>query len=148
MSSAEITAFLEAAPTQHSQRCATNQSPIDAGSWPAAARDLRHAAALAQDLATQAHQLADWCDVQAANGQGGSAAPPAVATPADSLTLEALKAGLMALANGLGIDHSARVLEAISSTFAATHASRRLPAEAAVIGEALDHDSLEQGEPA
>lgn len=148
MSSAEIAALLEAAPDQHSQRCAVTKSAIDASRWPAAACGLRDAANEARDWANQVQHLADWCDAQVATVQSTAAALAPVAAVAGPATLEALEAGLMALANGLGPDHSARVLEAISSSVYPAPASNRLPAEAALIGGALDHDSLEQGEPA
>lgn len=148
MSPQRVAALPKAPPEQHGQRCVVKKSAIEAGQWPVAASGLRHAATEAQDWATQARQLADWCDAQAATVQSTAAALAPVAAVAAPVTLEALEAGLMALASGLCLDHSARVLDAISSTFTATHASRRLPTEAVVIGQALDHDSLEQGEPA
>lgn len=118
---------------------------------PCVPRGLRHTASIAQDLATQARQLADWCDAQAENLQPNALAP---SSPANLLTLngtatvEALEAGLMALANGLGRDHATRVLQAINGATHFTPIATSLAAEAALIGSALDHDSLEQGEPA
>lgn len=148
MSSAEIAALLEAAPDQHSQRCAVTKSAIDASRWPAAACGLRDAANEARDWANQVQHLADWCDAQVATVQSTAAAIAPVAAVAGPVTLEALEAGLMALASGLGPDHSARVLQAINGATQPTPIATSLPAEAVVIGQALDHDSLEQGEPA
>lgn len=147
----EITGLPKAAPTQHSQRCTATKLAIDAGRSPAAACGLRHAATHAQDWATQARQLADWCDAQAMSPQAEQLAPSGsggLPTPNGTAPLEALEAGLMALASGLGPDHSARVLQAISGATQPTPIATSLPAEAVVIGQALDHDSLEQGEPA
>ena len=142
----DTASFLQAAPEDHSRRSILIKNHLSAQRWPAAACGLRHAAIRAQDWAAQARLLAEWCDAQAATVQSTAAAP--VVAVAGPVTLKSLEAGLMALASGLGPEHSARVLDAISSTFAATHAGRSLPAEAVVIGQALDHDSLEQGEPA
>lgn len=149
----EIAALLEAAPEQHSRHCAVTRSVIDAGRWPAAASGLRQAATQAQDWAAQAHQLADWCDAQAANEQTDPLASitPTCSNPltqAGPTTIAALEAGLLVLAKGLGRDHTARVLQAISDAIAPTLTPSNLPAEATFVGHALDHDSLEQGEPA
>lgn len=155
MKSAEITALLQAAPEEHSRRSALVKSAIGAQRWPAAACGLRHAATQAQDWATLARILADQCDAQTTSGLARSAGPAtltdphlfsALMAPEGPMTVAALEAGLMALANGLGREQAARVRHAISDAIAPT--VNNLPVEAAVIGEALDHNCLEQGEPA
>lgn len=149
---------LGSAPEQHSRRCALAKSAIESKRWPAAACTLRTAATLAQEWADHARSLANWCDTMAKNGCAHFAAadvlpaePQTTALePAYNPSLEALEAGLMALAHGLGRVHAARARRAMNGVLAAasTSAAATLPAEAAMIGATLDGSSLEQGEPA
>ena len=65
MQTTDTAALLQAAPEEHSRRCALAKSALDSQRWPAAACGLRHAAALALDWASRARAMADWCDAQA-----------------------------------------------------------------------------------
>ena len=69
MQATDTAALLQAAPEEHSRRCALAKNALDLQRWPAAACGLRHAAALAQDWATHARAMADWCDTQAEPGR-------------------------------------------------------------------------------
>jgi len=150
----ESAALLEAAPEQHSRRCALAKNAIDGKRWPAAACNLRTAATLAQEWADRARSLADWCDAQAESGRAHSTVPATLEADAQALalepaglpTVEALEAGLMALAHAMGRDHAVRVRRAMNGVLATAAIS--LPAEAALIGAGLDSSSLEHGEPA
>lgn len=133
-------ALLQAAPEEHSRRCALARRALDSQRWPAAACGLRHAAALALDWASRARELADWCDAQAKNGT----APPNVAIehneehPSDDMaaagapTTEAIEAGLLSLARALGHGHAVRVRSAMNGVLRAQQQVQPSPAEAAV----------------
>lgn len=139
MQLSDIAALLKAAPEEHSRRCALAKSALDSQRWPAAACGLRHAAALAQDWASRARELADWCDAQAKNGT----VPPNVAIehdgdhPADDMaaagapTTEAIEAGLLSLAQSLGHGHAVRVRRAMNGVLRAQQQEQPSPAEAA-----------------
>lgn len=128
MQTTDTAALLQAAPEEHSRRCALAKSAIDSKRWPAAACGLRHAATQAQEWATQARELADLCDAEAESGRAHSVvqatlAEPAQAflSPAGPITLEAVEAGLMALAHRLGRDHAVHVRRAINGVLQAMH---------------------------
>ena len=130
MHNTKLAAILEAAPEQHSHRCAKAKNAIDSQRWFAAAFHLRTAATSAQEWADRANALAEWCDAQAANSGAGSsighpapgAEPPTLAMPRDTATpptTEAIEVGLMALAHALGPDHATRVRRAMNEVLAA-----------------------------
>ena len=115
MAPTDTAVLLQAAPEEHSRRCALAQSALDSQRWPAAACGLRHAAAMAQEWASKARELADWCDTEAESGRAGSVVGPSlieITQPgtlieqAGQPTLESLEAGLMALAHHLGREHA------------------------------------------
>lgn len=58
MAPTDTAVLLQAAPEEHSRRCALALSALDSQRWPAAACGLRHAAAQAQDWSIQARRLA------------------------------------------------------------------------------------------
>ncbi len=162
MQATDTAALLQAAPEEHSRRCALAKSAIDSKRWPAAACGLRHAAAQAQAWATQASALADLCDAEAASGRAHSVVPATLAEPAQAflspagpITLEALEAGLMALAHRLGRDHAVHVRRAINGVVqAALSESAGLPVPPALrvqvqqVGELHDSASLEPADAA
>lgn len=127
MQPTETAALLEAAPEAHSRRCALAKNAIEAKRWPAAACNLRTAATLVQEWADRARALADWCDAQAESGRAHSTVADTLAAdaqatmlePAGRPTLEALEAGLMALAHGMGREHAVRVRRAMCGVLAA-----------------------------
>lgn len=158
MAPTDTAVLLQAAPEEHSRRCALVQSALDSQRWPAAACGLRHAAAQAQDWAIQARRLADWCDGMAESGRAHSVVPatlaeppPILLAPAGPVTLEALEAGLMALAHHLGRDHAVHARRAINGVLLATLSDPRnvppvapaLRAEAQQVGALHDSASLE-----
>lgn len=157
MYTTELAVLLETAPEQHSRRCALALNAIQSGRWPAAGCGLRAAAVMAQGWADQARSLADWCDTQAESGRAYSTvdarlkpdASVLALEPAGQPTMEALEAGLMALAHALGRDHAVRVRRAMNGIIlaAAPHAAP-LPVDALAIGAALDQHSLEQADAA
>lgn len=127
MQTTEVAAVLEAAPTDHARRCALTKSAIDTQRWPAAACNLRASASLAQEWADRARALANWCDAQAECGRIHSTVPADSGTAglfspfdlAGQATLEAVEAGLMALAHGLSREHAVRVRRAMSGVLQA-----------------------------
>ena len=160
MQTTDTAALLQAAPEEHSRRCALAKSAIDSQRWPAAACGLRHAAAQAQDWAAQARSLADWCDTQGESGRAHSVVPatladpslfPALMQPAGPITLEAIEAGLMALAHHLGRDHAVHTRRAINGVLLAalngasglSSVPSALRAEAQKVGALHDSASLE-----
>lgn len=72
MQTTDPAVLLQTAPEQHSRRCGLAKNAIDSRRWPVAACGLRHAAAMAQNWAVQARQLADWCDAQQKGNAGHS----------------------------------------------------------------------------
>ncbi|WP_028605528.1 hypothetical protein [Ottowia thiooxydans] len=136
----DLTTLLEAAPNQHSHRCVLAQNAIVGERWPAAACNLRTTATLAQEWADQARTLADWCDTQAESGRIHSRAlPPSKPSsalvelePAGPATLEALEAGLMAMAHSVGREHAMRVRRAINGVLAAQPPTQSTPCGLAV----------------
>ena len=147
----DIAALLQAAPEEHSRRCALAKNALDLQRWPAAACGLRHAAALAQDLASRARAMADWCDAQAEPGRAHSVVgatltdasrEPALLAPDGPITLEALEAGLMALAHHLGRDHAVHVRRAINGVVLATLSQ---PSEVPPVSPALRVQALQVG---
>lgn len=72
MDQLHLTSVLQSAPEAHQQRCLLAKNAIDTKRWPVAACGLRHAAAMAQNWAIQARQLADWCDAQEKGNAGHS----------------------------------------------------------------------------
>ena len=161
MQTTDTAVLLQAAPEEHSRRCALAKSALDSQRWPAAACGLRHAAAQAQEWAAQARSLADWCDAQAESGRAHSGVPaphltdPAMAAtlvaPSGPVTLEALEAGLTALAHHLGRDHAVHTRRAITGVLLSTAADTNrimlvppaLHAEAQKVGALHDSASLE-----
>ena len=156
----DTAALLQAAPEEHSRRCALAKSALDSQRWPAAACGLRHVAAQAQDWADQARSLADWCDTQGESGRAHSVVPATLVDPAlptslltldGPITLEALEAGLMALAHHLGRDHAVHTRRAINGVLlAALRGADGVPAvpaalrvQAEQIGALHDSASLE-----
>lgn len=129
MQPTEAAALLEAAPEQHSRRCALAKNAIEGKRWPAAACNLRTAATLAQEWADRARTLADWCDTQSEIGRAHSTVADTLAAdaqatmlePAGRPTLEALEAGLMALAHGMGRDHAVRARRTMNGVLIAQH---------------------------
>lgn len=128
MQTTDTAALLQAAPEEHSRRCALAKSALDSQRWPAAACGLRHAAAMAQDWAIHARALADWCDAKSESGRAHSVVPttltdaslsPALLAPTGPVTPEALEAGLMALAHNLGRDHAVLVRRSINGVLLA-----------------------------
>lgn len=126
MQPTDTAVLLQAAPEEHSRRCALAKSALDSQRWPAAACGLRHAAAMAQDWAIHARALADWCDAQSESGRAHSVVPatlaeppPILVAPAGPITPEALEAGLMALAHSLGRDHAVLVRRSINGVLLA-----------------------------
>lgn len=154
MPTTEIAALLKAAPEQHSQQCALAADAIQGRRWPSAAALLRAQATMAQEWADQARVLATWCEAEGESGRVHSAVPTALDchAPTDLLgptgapTLEALEAGLLALAHGLGREHAARVRRAMNGVLQTAHAPTALPPQAAALGAALDSSSLEQAD--
>ncbi len=154
----QTAALLDRAPEAHSRICALAKNAIEVKRWPAAACNLRTAATLAQEWADRARTLADWCDTQFESGRAHSTVADTLAAdaqatmlePAGRPTLEALEAGLMALAHGMGRDHAVRARRAMNGILALATADAPipLPTEAVLIGAALDGSSLEHGEPA
>lgn len=160
MAPTDLVVLLQAAPEEHSRRCALAHSALDSQRWPAAACGLRHAAAQAQDWAIQARSLADWCDAQAESGRahsvvGATPTDTSLSTtllaPAGPATLEAIEAGLIALAHHLGRDHAVHVRRAINGVLLAALSEPRdvppvppaLRAEALQVGALHDSASLE-----
>ena len=160
MQTTDTAVLLQAAPEEHSRRCALAQSALDSQRWPAAACGLRHAAAQAQDWAIQARSLADWCDAQAESGRAHSVVGATLTDPSRDLvlldpngpiTLEALEAGLMALAHHLGRDHAVHVRRAINGVVLAAliepsdlpPVAPALRAEVLQVGALHDSASLE-----
>lgn len=155
MQTTDTAALLQAAPEEHSRRCALAKSALDSQRWPAAACGLRHAAAQAQDWATRAREMADWCDAQAEPGRLHSVVgatltdpsrDPVLLAPDGPITLEALEAGLMALAHHLGRDYAVHVRRAINGVvLAALSEPASLPVPPALRAEVLQvgarHDS-------
>lgn len=163
MQTTDTAALLQAAPEEHSRRCALAKSAIDSKRWPAAACGLRHAAAQAQEWAAQARALADLCDAEAESGRAHSVVPATLAEPAQAffspagpITLEALEAGLMALAHRLGRDHAVHVRRAINGVLLATQSEAcevhlvpaALLAEVQQVGAMHDSASLEPADAA
>lgn len=123
--------------------------------WPAAACGLRIASALAREWADKAAALADHCDAQAEPGRLHSVVgatltdpsrDPVLLAPDGPITLEALEAGLMALAHHLGRDHAVHVRRAINGVvLAALSEPASLPVPPALRAEVLQvgtlHDS-------
>lgn len=150
----ETTSLLEVAPEQHTRRCELAMKAIASMRWPAAACGLRTAATMAQEWAARARYLADWCDAQAKGGLVHSEISPSLEAdvqavliePIGQPTIEALEAGLMALANTLGRDRAVRVRQAMNRILAAQVPSISLPLEAILLGAELDGSSLEQGD--
>lgn len=138
MQPTETAALLQAAPDKHSHRCAVIKSALDAKRWPAAACGLRHAAKLAEEWASQARWLADWCDTQGKSGITLSAIAdaPDVENHPDSMTAvgaptaEAIEAELLSLANALGHGHAVRVRRAMNGVLRAKQQEQPSPAEA------------------
>lgn len=128
-------ALLQAAPEEHSRRCALAKSALDLQRWPAAACGLRHAAKLAEEWASQARWLADWCDTQDKSGITLSAIAdaPDVENLPDSMTAvgaptaEAIEAGLLSLANALGHGHAVRVRRAMNDVLTAQQLAQHPP---------------------
>lgn len=155
MQSTETAALLQATPEEHSRRCALAKSAIDTQRWPAAACGLRHAASQAQGWANRARELADWCDSQAEPGRVHSVVgatltdplrDPVLLAPDGPISLEALEAGLMALAHHLGRDHAVHVRRAINGVLlAALNEPVGLPIPPALHAQVLQvgalHDS-------
>lgn len=130
MQPTDTAVLLQAAPEEHGRRCALALSALDSQRWPAAACGLRHAAVQAQDWAIQARSLADWCDAQAESGRIGSVVPPSLVEitepgtlleQAGPITLEALEAGLMALAHHLGREHAVHARRAMANVLRTQH---------------------------
>lgn len=151
MQATDIAALLQAAPEEHSRRCALAKSALDSQRWPAAACGLRHAAAQAQDWATHARALADWCDTQAEPGRAHSVVgatltdpsrDPVLLAPDGPITLEALEAGLMALAHHLGRDHAVHVRRAINGVVLAALSQ---PHDVPPVPSALRTEALQVG---
>lgn len=165
MQTTDTAALLQAAPEEHSRRCALAKSALDTQRWPAAACGLRHAAALALDWASRARSMADWCDTQAEPGRAhsmvaatlaDSSHEPVLLAPDGPITLEALEAGLMALAHHIGRDHAVHVRRAINGVvLAALSEPSGLPpvppalrAQALQVGALHDSASLEPADAA
>lgn len=160
MQPTESTVLLVGAPEQHSRRCVLVKNAIDAGRWPAAASSLRMAATLAQDWADNARSLANWCDAQTESGRVHSVVPatladPTAATfsPAGPISLEALEAGLMALAHHLGRDHAVHTRRALNGVILAQLSDAHqvpaaIQAEAEHVGTFHDSASLEPADAA
>lgn len=119
MQSTDHITLLEAAPEQHGRRCAFVKSAIDTKRWPAATSGLRLAASLANDWARQANEWADWCEAQGATGQAPATEDNGIAAPAGTASLEALEAGVMALAHSLGRNHAACARRAMNGVITA-----------------------------
>ena len=128
MQPSDFAALLEAAPLDHQRRSNLAYRAIEAGRWPGAACGLRHAAAMARDWADQAALLADHCDTQAESGRVGSTVAPSlmeITKPGTLLeqtgpvTVEALEAGLMALAHRVGRDHAVHTRRAMNGVMLA-----------------------------
>lgn len=163
MQTTDTAALLQTAPEEHSRRCALAKSALDSERWPAAACGLRHAAARAEEWAERARQLAHWCDTQGHHPQRLQAVAdhplltanrpePAPAPLSAPLTVEALEAGLMALAHHLGRDHANQVRRAIAGVLLTSQqgptcttpaVSPALHAEARLVGFLHDSASLE-----
>lgn len=118
----QITALLDAAPREQQRQCEMAHRAIDSSRWPAAACSLRRAAAMAREWADQVAQLADHCDAQSESGRTGSTVAPTlveITEPgtllelAGPITLEALEAGLMALAHHIGREHAVHTRRAM-----------------------------------
>lgn len=124
MAPTDIAVLLLAAPIEHSRRCALAQSALESQRWPVAACGLRHAAAMALEWSAKARELADWCDAQAESGRTGSTVAPTLVQAGDPgtlleqagpVTLEALEAGLMALAHHIGREHAVHTRRAMAN---------------------------------
>ena len=149
MQATDTAALLQAAPEEHSRRCALAKSAIDSKRWPAAACGLRHAATQAQEWATQARALADQCDAETESGRAHSVVPATLAEPAQAflspagpITLEALEAGLMALARHLGRGHAVHVRRAINGVVLAALSQ---PSDVPPVPPALRTEALQVG---
>lgn len=159
MQSAEIAALLQAAPEEHLKRCDLAMSAIEAQRWPQAACGLRHAAAVARTWADQAVALADQCDAAGESGRLFSVVPVTLVEslfPPGPLTVEALEAGLLVVANHVSRSCALEMRRAVNGVIAANALQLAAPAtpfptlpnEAVLLGTGLDAASIEQGEPA
>ena len=162
MQSAEIAALLQAAPEEHLKRCDLAMSAIEAQRWPQAACGLRHAAAVARTWADQAVALADQCDAAGESGRLFSVVPVTLVEsilPVGPLTVEALEAGLLVVANHISRNCALEMRRAVNGVIAAAANTKQVPAapatpfptlpvEAVLLGTGLDAASIEQGEPA
>ena len=124
MQATDLAVLLQAAPEEHGRRCALAQSALESQRWPVAACGLRHAAAMSQEWASKARELADWCDAQAESGRTGSTVAPTlveITEPgtlvehAGEPTLQSLEAGLLSLAHFLGREHAVHTRRAMAN---------------------------------
>lgn len=124
MLTTEFAALLQAAPESHSRRCALALNAAESRRWPAAACGLRHAAVMAREWADQVVLLADHCDTQAESGRIASTVAPTLVEitepgtlleQAGPVTIEALEAGLLALAHHLGREHAVHTRRAMAN---------------------------------
>ncbi|GKT20050.1 hypothetical protein AVHY2522_24645 [Acidovorax sp. SUPP2522] len=124
MDAIELDALLLASPADHQRRSALARRAAADGRWPAAACGLRHASAMAREWADKAIKLADRCDAEAESGRIASTVAPTlveIAEPgtlleqAGPVTIEALEAGLLALAHHLGREHAVHTRRAMAN---------------------------------
>jgi hypothetical protein len=113
--------LLVSAPEDLNKRCAFIQTAIDQRRWSQAAVSLKLAALVARDWADKAQAFADKCTAEEKSGRLYSVVPAAIAQAnnAAPLTVEAVEAGLMALAHRLGRDYAVLTRRAMTGVMLA-----------------------------
>lgn len=136
LTTATTAALLASAPENHTKRCALVRQAIDDRRWSQAAVALRLAALSASEWAKDANDLATQCTSEQVSGRLASVIPyshRSSATP-NTLTLEALEAGLPVVANTVSRDCALRARRAMDGVMAGCS-----PAGAWDASPALDH---------
>ena len=113
--------LLVSAPEDLNKRCAFIQTAIDQRHWSQAAVSLKLAALVARDWADKAQALADKCTAEEKSGRLYSVVPAATAQAGNAapLTVDAIEAGLMALAHRLGRDYAVLTRRAMTGVMLA-----------------------------
>lgn len=112
--------LLVSAPEDLAKRCVLIQTAIDERRWSQAAVSLKLAALMARDWADKAQAFADKCAAEEKSGRLYSVVPAAIArgNGAAALTIEAVEAGLLVVANSVSRDCAIRVRRAMDGIMA------------------------------
>lgn len=124
MNSSAIADMLLSAPAILPKRCATVQSAIDDRDWQGAASALRALSANVVDWATKLNELSEICTTEAKTGRLISVVPRVQATcPTAPVSLEAIEAGLLVVANSVSRDCALRARRAMDGVMAGRSAA-------------------------